>query len=556
MGIIYEKSISNEYGKSFSHYSDLAKEYNQYGKEEKKIQKKHSQYLISDRNAGGVPIFRGEDGESVLIDQTDTHSLIIGSTGSKKTRLIAMPTVEILASAGESMIISDPKAEIYTRTVEVLQKQNYKIQVLNLRRPAYSCRWNPLSIPYEFYCSGEIDKAHEFANDVALNLIGESNSKDVFWDNSAASVFFGLTMLLFRICDFLKLPSRYVNIKNIIELRVFMFDVKFGRPVLSKLWEFAKEDPIIQSALIGTIETANDTRAGILSTFDTAIRGFCIQPNLLSMLESDEFEWDAFMEQKTAVFMILPDEKTNYHKLVSLLIKQSYEYFIYLAQQGAHEDGINTGHIPIRINYILDEFSSLPTIKDFSTMITAARSRNIRFDLFIQSKHQLERRYKEDTETIMANCGNWFFLTTRELPLLKDISEICGTKNGRPLLTVSLLQRLDKSTGEVLVLCPRKKPCIALLPDIDFYDNNQYHLIHLEKKVCMMEIDETDIREILKEIFPQERMGTILPNQKMSVPLSNQEIDEMIAEIDKKLEELDREEKEMKQNQEEKNECN
>ena len=128
----------------------------------------------------------------------------------------------------------------------------------------------------------------------------------------------------------------------------------------------------------------------------------------------------------------------------------------------------------LQCNYILDEFSSLPSISDFPAMITAARSRNIRFNLFLQSKKQLYLRYNEECDTIMSNCENWIFLSSREVDFLKELSELCGEGgNKRNLLSVSDLQKLNKEKGQALILTGRNKPYITCLPDIDFYDDGK-----------------------------------------------------------------------------------
>ena len=80
------------------------------------------------------------------------------------------------------------------------------------------------------------------------------------------------------------------------------------------------------------------------------------------------------------------------------------------------------GQLPVRVNFILDEFCNLPAIPDMPAMISAARSRNMRFFLVAQSKHQLLRKYGEDADTIKGNCDNWVFLTSKELDLLEEIS--------------------------------------------------------------------------------------------------------------------------------------
>ena len=100
---------------------------------------------------GGIPLLYDKGEETVYVDASDSHSLIIGSTGSKKTRLVVLPLIHILCHAGESMIVSDPKAEIYNRTAAKLKGNGYNIMVLNFRDPSLGEGWNPLAIPYEMF---------------------------------------------------------------------------------------------------------------------------------------------------------------------------------------------------------------------------------------------------------------------------------------------------------------------------------------------------------------------------------------------------------------------
>ena len=423
---------------------------------------------------GGIPLFFDKHTGKIYMDQSDRHSIIIGPTASKKSRLVAIPSVRLMGKAGESMIISDPKAEIYQRTAAYLKNQGYQVYVLNLRHPNEGSGWNPLMLPYMFYKQGDIDRAYEFANDIAINLTNiDKSQKEAFWDNSAGSLLFGLIISLFKFCKDNGVSDEYVNISNVLVLRNTLCSGSSMAIRGNALWRYLRADSFIESALIGTLETAEETRAGILSVFDQKMRAFSIQPTLLDMLAVNDINYQELINVPTAIFLILPDEKTAFHGLVSLFIKQSYEYLIFQIQEMIENNETNG----LRINYILDEFSSLPTITDFPAMITAARSRNIRFNLFLQSKHQLKLRYGEETDTIMSNCENWIFLTSRELDFLKEISDLCGGIRGRehiPVLSVSDLQRLDKETGEALVLSARFRPFISNLADISLYDNDDY----------------------------------------------------------------------------------
>ena len=69
---------------------------------------------------GGIPLYN--NGKHLWVDSGEYHNLVIGSTGSGKTQMIVQPMVSVLAKAGESMIITDPKGEIYKDNGELLKK--------------------------------------------------------------------------------------------------------------------------------------------------------------------------------------------------------------------------------------------------------------------------------------------------------------------------------------------------------------------------------------------------------------------------------------------------
>lgn len=428
---------------------------------------------------GGVPILYDAQSQRIYVDSQDTHTLVYGATGSLKTRSVVMPSIKLLAYANESMIINDAKGELYDRLAGELCEQGFDIVVINLRNPSTGNCWNPLFLPYQFYLQGDIDRACEFINDIANNLTAEDKStQDPFWDNSAADLTFGLILLLFKYCKEHNESIDAVNISNVLALRRKLFLAeKTKRPKDTDIWKYAEEDELIATSLSGTIFSPNDTMNSILSVFDNKMRIFSLQPTLTDMLANNDFDIADIGRKKTALFMIVPDEKTTYHRLVSLFIKQSYEYLIFTAM---HNGGKKVEN---RVNYCLDEFSSLPSVTDFPAMITAARSRDIRFILVVQSQSSLKRRYQEEADTIMGNCANWIFFTSRELGLLRELSELCGMQknNHTPNISTYDLQHFDKDRKEALILCGRYKPAKVSMIDIDnpFFSGKSYDILKI-----------------------------------------------------------------------------
>ncbi len=465
---------------------------NMYLESKERIFKEFSHFSVGEKNPdkiftrrqrgkylGGVPLAYDAERDLIAIDSSDTHTLVWGSTGSLKTRCVIEPTVKIIGKSGESMIINDPKAEIHNRCAAELQAEGYQIIVINIRDPEFGNSWNPLAIPYRFYLAGDLDRAAEFANDVAHNLTMEQvSTEDPFWDYSASDCLFGLILLLFRYAKDHNLDESAVHMSSLMKLRQELFKSSTGafKAAGSLLWKYASEDELIEASLSGSIYAPNDTRNSILSVFDQKMRAFTIRPSLLDMLANNDIDLGEIGERKCAVFLIIPDEKSTYNNLVSLFIKQAYEYLIYKAS--SNED-LKLNH---RVNFVLDEFSSLPPITSMSTLISAARSRDIRFVLAVQGKHQLIKRYGDEAETIKSNCANWIYLTSREYDLLKEISDLCGEQRNRtPNLSVYDLQHFSKEKSEALVLCGRLKPAKVNLLDIDRFGDRDYSILEFAR---------------------------------------------------------------------------
>jgi len=418
---------------------------------------------LNDNNSdfGGIPLFT--DSESVYVEHRDSHSLIIGSTGSKKTRLVGMPALQMYAISGESFIATDPKGELYKKTYKILKTYDYRILLINLRDPLRSNLWNPLKIPYLQYHNGHKDKAKELIIDLAGCIAKEGYANDPYWENSAADLLAGLVFIMIE-----NAKEHEMHFKSLRALRNQAFKMvnKEDTYIQDKFLKYLDKSSFLCSLLSGTVDVADTTRSCILSVFDQTMSPFFSQDNLINMLSGNDIDMSEIGKEKTAVFLIIPDENTLYNKLISLFIKQCYSELLREAEKHPNNK------LPRRVNFLLDEFANLPTINDFPAMITASRSRNIRFNLFIQGQNQLYARYRSHAETIMANCNNWVFLHSHEYELMEKLVNLAGTKhNNEPLISITMLQTLDKDKGEAYILHGRKHPFIANLLDIDKYPN-------------------------------------------------------------------------------------
>jgi type IV secretion system protein VirD4 len=416
-------------------------------------------------NGCGIPVI--SDGQTAYVDNSDMHTMIFGTTGSKKTRLFAMPLINMFAMAGESFIATDPKGELYNKTSGLVSIKGYEIIVLNFRDLTQSDLWNPLLLPYHLYHEGKTDEAISLINDFIASLAEpqRKSTKDIYFVELACSQM--LASMLFFIAS---ASFEQVNIYNFTNF----FLSRSTPEAIEEMLKYMMEDSIaaINYKSILTNKYAEKTFSNVTSTATAMLSPFIIRRTLCQVLSTSSFDIRNIGKTRMAIYIIVPDEKTTLHFLITTFIKQTYEILINEAQQHF------TKKLPIRLNFLLDEFCNIPAIPDMPSMISAARSRNMRFFLIAQSMRQLKAKYNEDADTIKGNCENWVFLTSREYELLEEISILCGqvmytdsdaSKKLKSLITISELQRLNKEKGEALILHGRNYPFVTELSDIDQY---------------------------------------------------------------------------------------
>ena len=517
--------------------------------------------LADTSEVAGIPLMN--NGKEIWVDSGEWHNLIIGSTASGKTESIVQPMVKTLAKAGESMIITDPKGEIYERNANELKEKGYNIILLNFRNPQNGNCWNPITLPYSLYKEGNVDKATELLDDLAKNILYDESSKgqDPFWENTSADYFVGLCLALFE-----DAKEEEINL-NTINLMTTVGEEKIGGTTYMK--EYYSDKDQASPAYINvasTLMAPTDTKASILSVFKQKIKLFSSKENLSEMLAHSDFDMKDIGRKKTAVFIIIHDEKKTYHPLATIFVKQCYETLIDVAYQ-------NGGKLPYKTNFILDEFANMPPLKDADAMVTAARSRLIRFTFIIQNFAQLTEVYgKEKGDTIKGNCGNWIYLISSELSALEEISKMCGEVKSKkddktastPLVTVSDLQRLPMYT--MIILRTREMPFKTKMTPAwkmdkegmwgKNYPKADYPL--REKKT----VPTFDIRAFVNEKRDKkikEMLGDDMPSNNMMPPLfpgmgrpqpGGLNVDDLVKRIDAKIAELEEEERKEKEQQE------
>lgn len=290
LGGIFIASIA---GASYFAYK-IQTNYGQVGKGDEKgtgrfttIEELKKQYrAVPEKNerfegGGGVPISR--IGDKILIDDSPVNNLVIGTTRSGKGEVYVVSSIDIYSRAEQqaSLIVSDPKGELYAASKEQLESLNYNVQCLNLMNPFQSISYNLLQLVKNEFLVNNFATAQQYARSVAFMIYNDPLAKDKFWQNASTDL---CTALILGLCEHSKDEPEKINMYNIalmmIELATqTIVDEESGeeKTALDKFFEqFEPSHPARMQ--YATIDFARgQTRAAVLSNTASKLGIFTLE---------------------------------------------------------------------------------------------------------------------------------------------------------------------------------------------------------------------------------------------------------------------------------------
>ena len=351
------------------------------------------------------------DDDSLYVDSSDIHNMIIGATGSGKTQITVLPHIYTSIMAEDSFIVNDPRGEIYEMMGGLAKEKGYKINVLNFVDTAKGNNFNPLYLPYQMYKKGNIDAAIEMLEDVGYYIVCDSHKTDAdpFWENSACNLFTGIALYLFE-----KAKPEEININSIVSLG-------------TSIDEFANEvkemdkNSLVYSTLAPVINAPNETRNSIAAVFLQKARLITSRESVSKVLCNYNMDLENIKKEKTAIFVIGDGKYSNI--VLPMLINETCKLI------DVNRDTER------RLNILLDDFDSYKPIKDFNNLLTISRSLKIRFNIYIKSILELEYVYgKKEAEFIRMCFGNIFYLMANDIETLDLVSNLCGRLSENEML--------------------------------------------------------------------------------------------------------------------------
>ena len=428
---------------------------------------------------------------SITTDQRkldkNLFTLVIGGSGSRKTRAYVKPN---LLQCNSSYIIMDPKGELLRDIGNVFKAEGYKIRVFDLIDMLSSFRYNPF-----VYFKRESDIQGFITNLFANTEDKTKHDGDAFWDKTAKMMLSALMYYVWYEC-----PETEMNFGTVMEL------------ILAETVEEGDEAGISATQVLIEELRARSPRHIAVRYVDAYRKGagetiMSIQESLLSRLEKflledvvnlttgDELELEKIGEEKTALFIRMPDDN-SFHFLASALITQLFQLMM------AQADARSTGSLPVPVHFVLEEARNITLPDSFQNWVATMRSRNITLSIILQNISQIKRMFPDDWESVSGMCDEILYLGGNEQSTHEWISKAMGQEtidnrsygtthswtsgsnstneqnSGRALMDVTEVRLKNKllkgKIGSVIMILADERPIID-----EKYDLNRHPRIKL-----------------------------------------------------------------------------
>lgn len=444
--------------------------------------------------------------------------LVVGGSGSGKTRFFIKPN---LMQCHSSYVVTDPKGSILIECGKLLQREGYRIKVLNTINFQKSMHYNPFA-----YIHSEQDIL-KLVTTLIANTKGEGRAGDDFWVKAETLLYTALIAYIHY-----EAPVENQNFSALIDMlgtmEVREEDESFQNNVDYLFEELEREQPshfaVRQYRKFKL--AAGKTLKSILVSCGARMAPFDIA-ELREVTAYDEMELDTLGDRKTALFLIISDTDDTFNFLVSLCYTQLFNLLCTKA------DDVYGGRLPVPVRCLIDEAANIGQIPKLEKLMATIRSREISACLVLQAQSQLKALYKDNADTITGNCDSMIFLGGKEKGTLKEIEEMLGketidsfntgesrgkevshslnyTKLGKPLMSMDELAVMN---GNKCILQLRGvRPFLSDKYDITRHPNYRYlsdadpkNAFDIGKFLsCKLKVNPTDTFEVFETDTSEE----------------------------------------------------
>ncbi|MCI0767294.1 VirD4-like conjugal transfer protein, CD1115 family [Bacillus sp. TL12] len=364
--------------------------------------------ITDDRNQEGTVLAIYND--KMMIHKPESklnrNVFIGGGSGSGKTQCYILPN--IVNTTEKSIVVSDPKGELYELTSREKRKQGYEVYLINFSNMALSDMYN--SIDYV----GLDQDAEKFATTLVLGGEEGQQSGDTFWKEQAISL---ITAGILYVRE--NLPKEQHSMPSVYTLLT-----EPSEKELKKMFAKLAEDSSARMAF-GVVKNATEkTWAGIVSNAAAAMKLWKLK-SVRNFSKYSSFQLADIGKRKIALYVVIPVADRTYRALINTFFAQLFQELYAYADT-------NHNRLDVPVRFLLDEFANIGKIPDFAERLSTTRSYGIEVSVIVQSIGQLMDRYGEkQTDEIIANCDTAIFLGTNALDTAKYFSERLGVTTKR-----------------------------------------------------------------------------------------------------------------------------
>ena len=311
---------------------------------------------------------RGSGKKAVaLVDDGDVHTLMIGAAGVGKTAYFLYPNIELACASGMSFVSTDTKGDVARNYGTIAKKYyGYNVSVLDLRNPTRSDENNILHLVNKYmnmYLADKSNlsakaKAEKYAKITAKTIIniggGDSASygQNAFFYDAAEGLLASVILLLAEFGD--KNERHIVSVFKLIQDLLAKYQpAPKAKPKMyfTKLMDKLPSEHKAKWLAGAALNASDQSMLSVMSTALSRLNSF-LDSELEQMLcFGTAIDAEKFCNEKSAIFIVLPEEDTSKYFMVSLLIQQLYREILVIADE-------NGGKLKNRVMFYCDEFRS------------------------------------------------------------------------------------------------------------------------------------------------------------------------------------------------------
>ena len=353
-------------------------------------------------------IILGEiDGEVICVPlktRFNGNLAVYGASGSKKTRAFCMNMILQSAARKSSLVICDPKSELYEKSSAYLRNQGYTVKVFNLVTPAASDSWN---------CLSEIEGQELMAQlfcDVIIKNTG-SERGDHFWDNAELNLLKALVLYVER-----GYPPEKRNIGEVYQLLAMSSEKE-----LNAIFDVLDISHPAKAPYSIFKQSSESVRGGVIIGLGSRLQVFQ-NKDIRNITGYDEIDLELPGKQPCAYYCITSDQDSTFDFLSSLFLS-----FIFIKLVRYADQNCPGGALPVPVHVLGEELCACGVIPDLSRKISVIRSRNISMSCVFQNLAGLQNRYPQNQwQEILGNCDITLFLGCTDALTAQFISDRTG----------------------------------------------------------------------------------------------------------------------------------